>query len=90
MLIINKNENSFVGIHRNDDEDVLSGTRQGDQEADCMEKGGDCRLSKETGDFYCFAFICMSFYTSLCSAVTVAILIFWAHTDLSTILRKKL
>jgi hypothetical protein len=22
MLIINKNENSFVGIHRNDDEDV--------------------------------------------------------------------
>jgi hypothetical protein len=26
----------------------------------------------------------------LCSAVTVAILIFWAHTDLSTILRKKL
>jgi hypothetical protein len=83
MLIINKNEISFVGIHRNDDEDVLGGTWQGGQVADCREEGGDCRLSEETGDFCCFAFICMSLYTSLCSAVTVAILIFWPHTHRS-------
>ena len=41
MLIINKNENSFVGIYRNDDEDILGGTCQGDQVADCMEEGGN-------------------------------------------------
>jgi hypothetical protein len=40
MLIINKNENSFVGIYRNDDEDVLGRTCQGDQVADFMEEGG--------------------------------------------------
>jgi len=41
MLIINKNEKSSVGIHRNDVEDVLGGTCQGDQVVDCMEEGGD-------------------------------------------------
>jgi hypothetical protein len=41
MLIINKNEISFVGIHRNDDDDVLGGTWQGGEVADCMEEGGD-------------------------------------------------
>jgi hypothetical protein len=40
MLIINKNENSFVGIYRNDDEGILDGTCQGDQVAVCMERGG--------------------------------------------------
>lgn len=81
MLIINKNENSFVGIYRNDDEDILGGTCQGDQVADCMEEGGNWRLSEETGDLCCFAFVCMSLYT-LCSSVTFAILIFQLHTQI--------
>jgi hypothetical protein len=49
--------------------------------ADCMEEGGDWRLSEETGDLYCFAFIWMSLYT-LCIAVTAAILVFQLHTQI--------
>jgi hypothetical protein len=82
MLIISKNENSFVGIDRNDDEDVLGGTCQGDQVVDCMEEGEtEGSVKKEMIYIALPSSACP--YTPPCvEAVIVAILIFWLHTQI--------